>query len=458
MAHAREHWGTKLGFIMAAIGSAIGLGTLWWFPYVTGMNGGGAFVLIYLIATVCIGIPTFMTELMLGRRAQKGTVGTFSILSHRTKHWKMLGWFSFFVPFLIATYYFVVAGWALNYVFLSLSNFAVDKTPEQIGGVFDALYSSGSISTLWQFLFIAIVTGMLYQGVQKGIEYWAKIMTIGLLIMLTVLLIFSASLDGFGEAVRFIVYPRWGALRPSGVLLALGLSLFTLSLGHGVMLTYGSYMQKGDDIPKTAFIVGISDVLISIMGALMIFPIVFTFGFEPDQQAGLIFKTLPLLFARVPGTLVVSTLFFVMLVFVALTSAISIQEVLVANLIDVYNFTRKKAALWSGLAIFIFGIPCALSGSGALFPQWKEMYGETYFDTVSNISGTWFLPIIALFTSIFAGWVVPRADMSEEFNAGSTMSWLFPIWRTFTRWVIPAIIIFTMLQQSGIINVDQWFQ
>ena len=274
MKHQREHWGSRLGFIMAVIGSAIGLGTLWKFPYVTGQNGGGLFVLIYLGCTVFIGIPVFIAELLLGRKAQRGAVGIFSSLG--SPNWKIVGWLAVIAPLLILSFYHVVAGWGLNYIFLSLTQFWEGKTPDEIAGVFDTLYESGSICVLWQFLFTAIVMGMVYQGVQKGIEKWAKIMTIGLFVLLLGLLGYSVTLSGFPEAMRFIFYPDLSSLKPSGILTALGLAFFTLSLGHGVMLTYGSYMESSGDLPGTSMIVGIADVVISVLAALMIFPIIFT--------------------------------------------------------------------------------------------------------------------------------------------------------------------------------------
>ncbi|MBS0622661.1 MAG: sodium-dependent transporter [Verrucomicrobia bacterium] len=457
MVHQREHWATRLGFIMAAIGSAIGLGTLWMFPYVTGENGGGLFVLIYLICTVFLGIPVFIAELMLGRKSQRGVVGTFTSLSERGQEWKLVGWLSVIAPLLILSYYQVVAGWGLNYVFLSLSDFTRGRGTEEVQNIFDLLYHSADITLLFMVLFAGIVAAMVHKGVQKGIEHWSRIMTIGLLIILLCLIGFSMTLDGFGAAVKFIFYPDPSKLTASGVLRALGLSFFTLSLGHGVMLTYGSYMKRSDDIPKVAFIVATSDVVISVLAALMIFPIVFTFGFAPDQEAGLIFRTLPVLFARVPATILVSTAFFVLFVFTALTSAIAMLEVAVANMMDMQGFSRNKATLIAAVISVVLGIPCALSGTTFLFPQWQAMYGKTYFETINFLVSAWLLPTIALLTSIFAGWVVSTKVQREEFSTGSVFGWLFGLWQLFVRFIVPVAIILVMLQQTGLINIDKWF-
>jgi neurotransmitter:Na+ symporter, NSS family len=453
--HQREHWASRLGLILAAIGSAIGLGTLWQFPYLVGDNGGGLFVLIYVGFTLFVGIPLFMGEALLGRRAQRGVVGAFTTLSHKSRNWKMVGWLSVLSPLLILSYYNVVGGWGINYVFLSLAQFYEGKTPQQISDVFDVMHASGSISLLFSLLFSGIMVAMVYQGVQKGIEYWARLMTIGLFIILLGLLIYSMTLEGFPQAVRFVLYPDPAKLKASGVLQALGLSFFTLSLGQGVMITYGSYMKRTENIPRVAFIVAGADILISLLAALMIFPVIFTFGFEPAQQAGLIFKTLPVLFARLPLSLIISTTFFLLFVFAGLTSAIALLEVIVANLMDLYDWTRRRASMVAGLAVVVLGVPCALSGSGVLFKSWPLMYGDSYFGTINSLVGTWILPLAGLFTSIFVGWVIGRKDLEEEFKSGAKMEWLFRPWRFFVRWVVPVAIVVVILQEGGLIDIDK---
>ncbi|MGE3954054.1 MAG: sodium-dependent transporter [Parachlamydiales bacterium] len=450
----REHWATRVGFIMAALGSAIGLGTLWKFPYVTGESGGGLFVLVYLGCTLFIGIPVFIAELLLGRRAQRGVVGIFSTLSEKG-NWRAVGFLAVLAPILILSYYHVVAGWGLNYVFLSLVQFSKGKTPAEIQSVFDLLFQSGAITLFFLFLFTAIVVAMVYQGVQKGIEYWSRIMTVSLFVLLIGLLFYSMTLEGFGDAVRFVFKPDLSKMRPSTILTALGLAFFTLSLAHGVMLTYGSYLTKGENVPRVALIVAGSDIVVSLLAALMIFPIIFTFGLEADQGAGLVFKTLPVLFARLPGTLVISTAFFVLFVFTALTSAIAMLEVIAANFMDLYKWPRGRAAIISGAIVFVLGIPCALSGSGTLFGAWPEMYNQTYFQTIDNLVNTWILPLGGLFTALFAGWMVKREHLAEEYRAGASMR-LFSAWHFFVRWVVPIAVILVILQNVGVIDVDRW--
>jgi NSS family neurotransmitter:Na+ symporter len=226
----------------------------------------------------------------------------------------------------------------------------------------------------------------------------------------------------------------------------------------GILITYGSYMHKDDDIPKTAFTVALVTILVSILASLMIFPIIFTFNFTPQEGPGLLFKSLPVLFSKLPGTLLLSTTFFILVVFAALTSTISVMEVLVATVTEVFGWSRGKGALIMGAVVFILGIPSALSGSGGIFNNWSEIYGKTFFDTVDFFATTWLLPINATLTAVFAGWVIERSVRREGFLDGSSMVFLFHPWLFLVRWIVPVAIVLIMLQQGGIINFDQLFK
>lgn len=439
---------------MASAGSAIGLGSLWKFPYVTGANGGGIFVLVYLVFTFLIGVPIFIAELMIGRHTQRSPVGAFSSLSHQSSHWKMIGWLCVLINFLILSYYSVVAGWALNYTLMSLNQFTANRTPEEIGQVFNTMYRSGDINLFWHCIFMLLTVGVVYGGIRKGIEYWARLLTPALLVILIGLLIYGTTLSGFSDALHFVFYPDPAKFTASSILEALGLSFFTLSVGLGIMLTYGSYMRKKDDIPSTALTVALMDVVVALMAAMMIFPIIFTFGFTPGEGPGLLFKTMPVLFAKLPGTLVLSTLFFLLVVFTALTSAISILEVLAATLIELLDWSRKKAVLWIGLAAYLFGIPSALSGANKLFPNWDAIYGKNFFDTVDYISNNWLLPICGVLIAMFAGWYLKQPLLMEEFIEGTRMRKLFSIWLFLVRWIAPVAVLFVLLQKGGIITIS----
>jgi len=440
---------------MAAAGSAIGLGTLWKFPYVAGANGGGLFILIYLVCTFFIGIPVFMAELMLGRRAQRGAVGIFTVLAPHQKQWKLIGWLGVMSSFLIMSYYSVVAGWGMSYVLMSLNRFYEGRSSEEIAQVFETLAQSGGTTVFWHFVFTAVTVAVVYHGVRKGIEQWSKVMTSSLLVLLLLLLGYSMTLDGFSEAVHFIFSPNAGQLRPSGVLEALGLAFFTLSLGQGIMLTYGSYMRPEDDIPQTSLIIGCMDIVVSLLAALMIFPIIFTFGFQVEEGPGLVFKTLPVLFAQLPGAFIISTMFFTLFVFTALTSSVALVEVVVANLIDLLDWSRKKAVLVVGVSVFLFGIPSALSRSNGVFGNWKLLYGMNFFETVDALVSVWFLPMGGFMTALFVGWFWDRAELEREFKQGTKLVWLLRPWFFFIRWVAPVAVILILLHESGLIDIDR---
>lgn len=456
MTKQREHWGSHLGFILAAAGSAIGLGTLWKFPYVVGENGGGLFVLVYILCTFFIGIPIFIAELILGRRAQRGAVGIFTSLSDNT-NWKVAGWLGVAASFLIMSYYSVIAGWGLNYVFMSLNQFYENKSAVEISDIFNTVASSADITLFWHFAFTGLAVAVVYPGIRQGVEYWSRFMTTGLLVILLIMCAYSFTLDGYGDAVKFLLYPDVSEFKFSSALEALGLSFFTLSLGQGIMLTYGSYMRRSEDIPKTSFIIGFMIIIVSLLAGLMIFPIIFTFGFKPQSGPGLVFKTLPLLFSKLPGALILSTAFFVLFVFTALTSAIALVEVVAANFMDLLGWTRKKAVLIVGCGTFIFGIPSALSDTGLLFANWTKVYGITFFQTIDNLVSVWLLPIDGLLIAIFTGWVLDKKFSEEELFAGTTMRWIWRPWIFFIRWIAPAAIFLIILQKSGVVDLDALF-
>jgi NSS family neurotransmitter:Na+ symporter len=457
MQKQREHWSSHFGFILVAAGSAIGLGTLWKFPYVTGENGGGLFVFIYILCTFFIGIPIFIAELILGRKAQRGAVGIFASLANNSTVWKSVGWLGVFSSFLIMSFYSVLAGWGLNYVFMSLNQSFQNRTAQEISDVFEVLSSSGDITIFWHFVFTALTVAVVYCGVRQGIEFWSKFMTSGLFILLIALACYTVTLPGFKEGFEFIFYPDFSKFRPSGALEALGLAFFTLSLGQGIMLTYGSYMRSSEDIPKTAGIVGFMIIFVSLLAGLVIFPIIFTFGFAPQGGPGLVFKTLPVLFSKLPGSLLISTSFFVLFVFTALTSSVALVEVVVANFIDLLGWSRRKAVLVTGISCFIFGIPSALSGSHSLFANWPQIYGKSFFDTVNDLVSWWFLPIGGLMISIYTGWFFDKQLSRSEFCSGTYYTWMWRPWLFFTRWIAPIAIISIILQQSGVINFDTLF-
>lgn len=451
MTEVREHWGSRLGFVLAAVGSAIGLGVLWKFPYTVGQNGGGLFLFSYIVCIIIIGIPVLIGELLLGRRSQRAAVGAFTVLSPERPKWKIAGWFGVLSSFLIMSFYSVIAGWGMSYVLMSLSGFYQNLSSNAISGVFEKLSHSGSITLFWHFLFTLITMSIVLSGVRKGIEFWSKIMTRALFIILLGLFCYSISMEGFGKALQFIFYPDFHEFNFSSALEALGLAFFTLSLGQGIMISYGSYMRKKENIPQMACIIGFSVVVVAILAALTIFPVIFTFGFEPQQGSGLIFKTLPYLFAQLPGSLVISTIFFTLFVFTALTSAIPFVEVVATNVMELAQWPRKRAVLLVAAGTFLFGVPSALAFSQGLFPHWQNIYGLNFLDTVDNLVSTWIIPIGGLLTSLFIGWGLKRDISYAEFPLGRGWHTFFKVWHFFMRWVIPVTIFLIIVQKSGLL-------
>ncbi len=458
MSQQREHWGSRFGFIMATAGSAVGLGSLWRFPYVIGENGGGAFMILYIIFTLIVGIPLFIAEIIIGRNTQKSSVLAFSALSSSSSQWKMIGWLNIITTFLILSFYSVIAGYAINYTLMSLNQFTLGKTPEEIKNVWNIVYTSSDVSLFWFFIFILLTVGVVYGGIRKGIEYWSRILTPALFVILVCLFFFAMTLDGFGEAVRFTLYPDFSKITAKGILSALGMAFWTLSVGLGIILTYGSYMKPTQDIPKTGFIIAVISALVSVMAALTIFPVVFTFGFQPSGGAGLVFQVLPVLFEQLPGTIIISTVFFSLFIFAALTSSISILEVVVSNLMELLQWSRRKAVLIGGAAVAVFGIPSALSGSKSLFPNWEQMYGgKSFFTTLDDTTANWMMPIAGLATSIFVGWILDRKISTNEYLKGTSLIKFVKIWFFLIRYVAPIGILIILLQQSGVIDLTKFF-
>ncbi|NQU67008.1 MAG: sodium-dependent transporter [Candidatus Marinimicrobia bacterium] len=458
MNQKRENWGSKYGFILAAAGSAVGLGNIWKFPYITGENGGGVFVLIYLICIALVGIPIMMAEIVIGRSTQKSPVGAFSALAGKDSPWKIIGWMGIFVGFIILSYYSVVAGWALNYTFMSLTNFFSGKSPDEIGSVFGMLYTSSGINIFWHAIFMMMTVGVVLGGIKGGIERWNRILMPALILIFIILAIISVFLPGWKDAVNFVFFPHFDKLKASGVLEALGHAFFTLSLGMGAMLTYGSYLQKDADIVKSSIWISVLDTGVALLACMVMFPIIFTYGFSPEAGPGLVFKTLPIIFAQIgSGGMFISFIFFLLLVFAALSSAVSLLEVVTSYFIDEKSWSRAKATLVTGGIIFLFGIPSALSGSGVLFPQWEAMYGKNFFDTFDYLASNWMLPLGGLFISIYAGWIMDPKLREAEYLSGSTFTstWYYKVWLVFLKFVAPISVILIILQRVGLIDIDK---
>jgi len=431
----RGHWGTRLGFVLAAAGSAIGLGNVWKFPYITGEYGGGAFVLVYLVCVVIVGLPLMIAEFMIGRRAQENPVGAFQRLHRRGSLWQGVGWLGVTSGFVILSFYSVVAGWALAYVFKSIVGFS--GTAEHIQSQFINLVLSPRDSILWHTTFMVLCIAIVIGGVQRGIERWSKILMPALLCLLLGLMFYGLFCTGGGvKALAFLFKPDFSRLSCEGVLSALGHAFFTLSLGMGAMITYGSYMKREANLALDAVTISILDTLIALMAGIAIFSLVFHYGMEPAQSVGLIFKTLPVLFAKTGP--VISIPFFVLLTFAALTSAISLLEVVVSYFVDERGWGRVKSTLLLGGLIWLFGFLSA--NANWTIPFRGKSQG--FFDIFDFVSTNYMLPVGGLLTCLFVAWVMKEADKIDEFGSSGR---LYRSLKFVLRFITPVAVLLVIL-------------
>jgi NSS family neurotransmitter:Na+ symporter len=452
MAVGRAQWGSRLGFVLAASGSAVGLGNIWKFPYITGENGGGLFVLIYLVCIVVVGLPVMIAEVLLGRSTQRSPVPAFLALSGGKTIWALVGWMGVVTGFIILSYYSVIAGWAVDYVKLSISGTFNGATPDEINATFGALAGSVPRNVFWHALFMSATIGVVLGGIKRGIEAWSRVLMPVLFLLLLVMVVYAATLSGFGEAISFLFKPNADKLTGAGVLEALGHSFFTLSLGMGALITYGSYLRRKDDIVKASVTISILDTLVALMACVVMFPILFTSGQGPEAGPGLVFKSMPIAFSTMTGGTVLGLIFFVLLVFAALTSAISLLEVVVSTVIDQLGWGRIKATLSVGLAIFVFGIPSAAANSGTAMPFWEQWFGKNFLDSFDYLASNWFLPLGGLLIAIFVGWFVPKERTREQFTAGSSLAGLYTPWLLLIRFVVPVAIFLVLLFKIGVLS------
>jgi NSS family neurotransmitter:Na+ symporter len=399
MAKDREQWGSRIGFILAASGSAIGLGNIWRFPTAVGQNGGGAFVFMYLVLIFLIGIPVMMVELTLGRKTQRNVIGAFKELRPGTPWW-IVGVMGVAAGFIILSFYSVIAGWSVAYIFKFLQARFLNLAPSAIEQEFVNLVTHPTIPLFWHGLFMAMTIGVVIAGVAKGIERWSKILMPMLLVLLVILAARSMTLEGGREGVFWLLRPDFARLDFITILGALGQVFFSLSLGMGAMLTYGSYLNRRENIPGSAVYIALADVAIAVLAGLIIIPAVFAFGLDPEIGPPLIFVTLPAVFQSMPLGNFFGALFFILLSIAALTSAISLLEVVVAYFIDELKWSRRLAAPMTGLAIFLIGIPSSLS-NGILSDF--TVFGMPLLDLKDAFTANILLPLGGLLMVIFVG-------------------------------------------------------
>ncbi len=428
----RDQWSSKIGFVLAAAGSAIGLGAIWKFPYMTGTNGGSVFLLLFIICTIAIGLPILLAEFVIGRMGQADAVTSLKRLA-KGRNWQFIGWMGLTASFIILSFYSVVGGWILSYLARSLI-FKLDAVNH--GELFNSIIASPVEVLLGQAVFMLLTVWIVQSGVQSGIERASRWMMPLLFIFFIILAIRSLTLEGAMDGVRFLFVPDWSYLTGSTVLLALGQAFFSLSVGVTAMMTYASYLPKEERLGQSAVNVSILNIVISVLAGLVIFPAVFALGQSPEEGPGLIFVILPAIFNQIPFGNVFMIIFFVLMLFATLTSSIAMLEIVVSTGIREKRNRRKLAAWVFGLLIFIVGIPSALS-FGILSDV--NLFGGTIFDFADTITSRIMMPLGALLTSIFVGFVLTKKQTDEELRMHPVMN---ALWRFLVRFVVPIAIIF----------------
>lgn len=414
---SRATWGSRIGFIFAAAGSAIGLANIWRFPYVVGENGGSAFIILYLICLFLIGFPVLIAEILIGRTTQANPSTAFQKLANKPG-WGWAGKLTILTGFIVSGFYSSVAGWVLGYLFEVLSGKVTHfQDTVQSGQHFNALLENPFWTVGFHFLFLLACLGVLFFGVREGIERGNKIMMPLLFVVLIVLVLKGLMMPGASRGLTFLLNPNWSALTPTAFIAALGQSFFTLSLGQGTMVTYGSYLGTKDNLLKSCFPVALMDTVVSLLASLAVFTIVFSVGMEPDSGPSLIFHTLPLVFSQIPGGYFLALLFFLLVVLAALSSEISALEPAIAYLTD-KGWKRKSAVLVCGLGAFLIGVPCALS-----FSVLKNFtfFGETVLDSVAFLASNILIPIGGFLAIFLAGYIWGFENAFKNLQQGATL-------------------------------------
>ncbi|PYE34329.1 NSS family neurotransmitter:Na+ symporter [Idiomarina fontislapidosi] len=452
-----SRWSSRLSFILASSAAAVGLGNIWKFPYVMGENGGGAFVLVYLLCIAFIGIPIMMAEVVIGRRGRHSpgyAAEQVAVESERSKHWQVAGWLGMVTGFLVLSFYAVIAGWALDYVFKAGSGVFNGASAEQVGGLFEGMLASENELMLWHTLVLVGVVIVVGKGVNKGLERSVRFLLPAMFVLLVALAIYAGNIGAFGEAVAFMFEPDFSKLSINGVMIALGHSFFTLGLASGVVIMYGAYLPKETSIVQTSVWIAVIDTLVALIAGLAIFPLVFGFNLTPSEGPGLIFTTLPLAFGQMPGGQWVGTLFFTMLVIAAFTSAIAMIEASVAFVSEKFNLSRWPSTIISASVLWLLGQLTIHSFSGSSWAQlsteWLGKPLNSIFDVIDLLTSSILLPLGGLLLAILAGWVMTRDNAKDELDTGKHM---FDVWHLCLKYVAPIAIIIIFLQLIGIIEI-----
>lgn len=442
-------WSTRLAFILAATGSAVGLGNIWRFPYIAGDNGGGAFVLVYLACILMVGLPIMMAEILLGRRGRQSPINTMLTVAREeglSRGWGLMGWIGVLAGFLILSFYSVVAGWALAYVFKAGSGSFTGLDADASSAMFGAMLASPEALLAWHTIFMVMTAMVVARGVRSGLEKAVTILMPLLVILLIVLVGYSMAQGQFAEGLRFLFQPDFSALTANAVLLAMGQAFFTLSLGMGAIMVYGSYLSSEASVTGTSAAVVGADTTVALLAGLAIFPILFAAGLSPDQGPGLIFVTLPLAFAEMPMGIYFGTLFFILLVFAAWTSAISLIEPAVAFLVENLETTRVFATTLVAMLAWLLGIGALLS-----LNVWSgyTLFEMGVLDLLDYLTANILLPLGGFLIALFVGWRMTERSVQSELRL--RLGWAFSVWYFLVRYIAPIAIVVVFLRAVGAI-------
>ena len=444
-------WSSRWAFILAATGSAVGLGNIWKFPYIAGENGGGAFILVYLACIALIGLPVMMAEILIGRRGRQNPVNTLKSLSaeeNSSSTWRFLGWIGLLAGFFILSYYSVIAGQAMAYVFRAFSGVFTGVTADGANSIYQSLTGDPERLLAWHTVFMVFTMVVVARGVKSGLEKLVRFVMPALFIMLIILVGYAANTgEYFSQAVDFLFVPDFSKLTQESILVAMGHAFFTLSLGMGAIMVYGSYLSKSSSIATMSVTISIADTVVALLAGMAIFPLVFANGMSPDAGFSLLFVTLPIAFGHMAGGELFGGIFFILLVLAAWSSAISLIEPAVAWLVENKQISRRRASVTIGFAAWLLGLLTVFSFN--IGENWI-LFGMTMFSLLDYLTTNIMLPLGGLLIIIFAGWVMAKNSTQEELAIRSPI--FYHIWRLLVRYVSPIAIIVVFLNQIGLVG------
>lgn len=450
MTHHRSTWRNRWTFMLATAGSAIGLGNIWKLPYMIGVNGGSAFVLVFIACILIVGIPLMMTEILLGRRAQKNPFNGIEALAIEAKaspYWKLLGGMGMLTGLLILSFYSVIGGWVLYFITEAIKGSFVDIKAAESTANFNDLLASPLTLLFWHTVFMCLTMGVVARGVNSGLEKANNILIPALFFILLILLGYSMSVGDMQAAYHFMFSLDFSKITPVAVLSALGHAFFSLSLGMGSVMVYGSYLQRHVSIARTTIYIALADTMLGLLVGLAIYALVFANNLAPNAGPGLIFQTLPIAFGNMPWGSLIATLFFMLVAFAAWTSAISLVEPTVAWIVENTKISRKISAVALGLAVWLLGITVVLS-----FNDWqhvKIVFGLNIFETLDKLTSTILLPLGGLLMALFAGYFMKRDHVQDELNLDNRG---FKLWRITNNYISPIAIIAVFLYLFGLVK------